>query len=99
MSDLFDFLSDSTEDTTTRFICFIGGQSMQRFGLAITTTSRFYGKNLITDLQGGRTAISGPDDLEEDGYLERAFKISEEEANELRTFLHQIVGLVTFTDE
>jgi len=99
MSDLFDFLSDSTEDTTTRFICFIGEQSMQRFDLAITTTNHFYGKKLITDLQGGRTAIIGPDDLEEDGYLERAFKISEEEANELRTFLHQIVGLVTFTDE
>lgn len=99
MSELFDFLSDSTEDTTTRFICFIGEQSMQRFDLAITTTNHFYGKKLITDLQGGRTAIIGPDDLEEDGYLERAFKISEEEANELRTFLHQIVGLVTFTDE
>lgn len=99
MTEAFDFLSDSIEETTTRFVCFIGEKSMHRFDLAITTTNRFYGKKLVTDLQGGRTAIIGPDDLEEEGYLERAYKMSEEEADELRAFLNEIVGVINFTDD
>lgn len=93
----FDFLSDTTEETSTRFICFIG-ESLKRFDLAITTTSQFYGKKLVTDLQLGKTAIIGPDDLEQEGYLEHVFKINEEEAEELTSFLSQIVGTVNFSD-
>ena len=94
----FDFLSDSTEETSTRFVCFIGEASMQRFDLAITTTNRFYGKKLVTDLQSGRTAIIGPDDLEEEGYLEHVFRLDEEAAEELEAFLVQIVGTINFSD-
>ncbi|MFD2671310.1 DUF3055 domain-containing protein [Marinicrinis sediminis] len=94
----FDFLSDSTEDTSTRFVCFVGEESLHRFDLAITTTNRFYGKKLVTDLQSGRTAIIGPDDLEEEGYLEHVYKIKEDEAEELAAFLVQIVGPINFTD-
>ena len=93
----FDFMSDTTEDTSTRFVTFIV-PSMKRFDLAITATSRFYGKKLIVDLQSGRTAIIGPDDLEEEGYLEHTFKITEEEASELAQFLYFVVGTVHFTD-
>ncbi|WP_179090175.1 DUF3055 domain-containing protein [Paenibacillus sp. FSL H8-0548] len=93
----FDFMSDLTEDTSTRFVTFIG-PSLKRFDLAITSTSRFYGKKLVTDLQFGKTAIIGPDDLEEEGYLEYAFKITEEEAAELAQFLYFVVGTVHFTD-
>lgn len=93
----FDFLSDTTEETSTRFICFIG-ESLKRFDLAITTTHQFYGKKLVTDLQMGKTAIIGPDDLEQEGYLEHVFKLNEEEANELTSFLYQIVGTVNFSD-
>ncbi|MFK7693676.1 DUF3055 domain-containing protein [Paenibacillus sp. HJGM_3] len=93
----FDFLYDHSEDTTTRFVSFVG-ESLQRFDLAITSTNRFYGKKLITDIQSGRTAIIGPDDLEEPGYLEYAYKLEEEQAEELRTFLVEVVGLVHFTD-
>ncbi len=93
----FDFLSDTTEETSTRFICFIG-ESLKRFDLAITTTRQFYGKKLVTDLQMGKTAIIGPDDLEEEGYLEHVFKLNEEEAAELTSFLSQIVGTVNFSD-
>lgn len=93
----FDFLYDHSEDTTTRFVCFVG-ETLQRFDLAITSTNRFYGKKLITDIQGGRTAIIGPDDLEEPGYLEHVYKLDEEQAEELRTFLVEIVGMVHFTD-
>jgi hypothetical protein len=92
-----DFLSDSTESTSTRFVTFIG-DSMKRFDLAVTMTNRFYGKKLVADLQSGRTAILGSDDLDEEGYLEHIFAISKEESNELRTFLYQVVGDPYFTD-
>lgn len=93
----YDFMSDTTEQTTTRFVTFIT-PGLKRFDLAITTTNRFYGKKLVTDLQNGITAIVGPDDLEEEGYLEYTFKLNEEEAGELAQFLYLIVGTVHFTD-
>lgn len=96
MSD-FDFLYDHQEETTTRFVCFVG-ETLHRFDLAIMTTTRFYGKKMVIDLQTGRSAVIGPDDLAEEGYLEYAYKISEEEAEELRTFLSQIIGSIHFTD-
>ena len=96
-ADEFDFLADSTEQTSTRFVCFIT-HSLKRFDLAVTTTNRFYGKKMVTDLQTGRTAIIGPDDLEEEGYLEYAYKLSGEEAEELKSFLEQVVGTVNFSD-
>lgn len=93
----FDFMSDTTEETSTRFVTFIA-PSLKRFDLAIMTTSRFYGKKLVTDLQSGRTAIIGPDDLEQEGYLEHTFTLTEEEAAELAQFLYFVVGTVNFTD-
>ncbi|MBJ6363839.1 DUF3055 domain-containing protein [Paenibacillus sp. GCM10012307] len=93
----YDFMSDKTEDTSTRFVTFIG-PSMKRYDLAITTTNSFYGKKLVTDLQAGKTAIIGPDDLEEEGYLENVFKLTEEEAQELEQFLTMVVGTVNFSD-
>lgn len=96
MSD-FDFLYDGKEETTTRFVCFVG-HSLRRFDLAITNTNRFYGKKLVTDMQSGRTAIIGPDDLEEEGYLEHVYQLNEEEAEELRNFLTEVVGIINFTD-
>lgn len=93
----FDYLYDTTEETTTRFVSFVG-PSIKRFDLAVTSSNRFYGKKLVADLQTGKTAIIGPDDLEEEGYLEHVFKLEEEEAEELKSFLAEIVGDVHFTD-
>ncbi|TVY07696.1 DUF3055 domain-containing protein [Paenibacillus cremeus] len=93
----FDFLYDGTEETKTRFVCVVG-ETLRRFDLAITTTNRFYGKKLVTDMQTGRTAVIGPDDLEAEGYLEHVFKLTEEEAEELCSFLEQVVGPVSFSD-
>ncbi|WP_028593020.1 DUF3055 domain-containing protein [Paenibacillus assamensis] len=92
-----DFLSDFTEQTSTRFVTFIG-ESMHRFDLAVTTTSRFYGKKLVTDLQSGLTAILGQDDLEEEGYLESFYRLEEDAAEDLRRFLALVVGEAHFTD-
>lgn len=94
----FDFLSDTTEQTAIRFVTFISEQSMNRFDLAIAMTNRFYGKLLVTDLQSCRSAIIGPDDLEEEGYLEHAFRLDEEKAQELKRFLLEVVGNITFSD-
>ncbi|WP_042461212.1 DUF3055 domain-containing protein [Neobacillus dielmonensis] len=83
------FLYDDKENTKTRFVSFVGEN--QRYDLAIVQSDRHYGKYLVLNMQGNRFAIIGPDDLEEEGYLEYAFQISEEEAEELKAFLHEIV--------
>jgi hypothetical protein len=93
-----DFLSDTTESTTTRFVCFISAE-LRRFDLAITTTNHFYGKKMVVDLQSGKMALIGPDDLSEPGYLEHAFKLTEEEAHEMRDFLESVVGTLSFSDD
>jgi len=93
----FDYLYDVREETTTRFVCILG-KTLRRFDLAIMTTNHFYGKIIVIDLQSGRSAIIGPDDLEEEGYLEYAYQLTEAEADELRTFLRDIVGPVKFSD-
>lgn len=96
-SQQLDFLSDSTESTSTRFVTFIG-PSLKRFDLAVTTTNHFYGKKLVTDLQFGRTAILAADDLEQEGYLERTFNLEQDEAKDLRQFLTLVLGDAHFTD-
>ncbi|WP_409271149.1 DUF3055 domain-containing protein [Neobacillus sp. SCS-31] len=83
------FLYDDTEASKTRFVSFVGENN--RFDLALIQTGRHYGKTLVLDMQGNRFAIIGEDDLKEEGYLEYAFQLSEEDAEELRSFLAEIV--------
>jgi Protein of unknown function (DUF3055) len=83
------FLYDDLVNTKTRFVSFMGEN--QRFDLAIIQSDRYYGKMLVLDIQGNRFAIIGHDDLDEEGYLEHAFKLSEEDAEELRSFLREMV--------
>ncbi|KHF41115.1 DUF3055 domain-containing protein [Halalkalibacter okhensis] len=88
MSERF-FLYDDIEETRTRFVSFMGEN--QRFDLAIIHSSRYYGKQLVLDVQSNRFAIIGSDDLDEPGYIEHAFNLTTEEAEELRSFLYEIV--------
>jgi hypothetical protein len=88
MTDLF-FLYDDIEESKTRFVSFVGKN--QRFDLAIIRTDRLYGKQLVLDLQGNRFAIIGYDDLQEEGYIEHAFQLNEEDAEELTSFLSEVV--------
>ncbi|SFB12637.1 MULTISPECIES: DUF3055 domain-containing protein [unclassified Bacillus (in: firmicutes)] len=83
------FLYDDTENTKTRFVSFVGEN--HRFDLAITQTDRHYGKALVLDMQGSRFAIIGPDDLQEEGYLEYAYQLNESDAEELRSFLMEMI--------
>ena len=88
MSERF-FLYDDTVETKTRFISFMGDN--QRFDLAIIQSDRYYGKQLVLDIQSNRFAIIGEDDLKEPGYIEHAYQLNEEDAEELRDFLFEIV--------
>lgn len=88
MSDRF-FLYDDTVNTKTRFVSFMGENA--RFDLAIVLSDRYYGKHIVLDIQGNRFAIIGPDDLKEEGYLEYAFQLNEEDAEELRSFLYELI--------
>lgn len=81
------FLYDETEDTRTRFVSFMGKST--RYDLAIMTSNKYYGKRIVMDIQKGKFAIIGTDDLEEPGYLEYAYDLSEAEAEELREFLYE----------
>ncbi|WP_257349558.1 DUF3055 domain-containing protein [Pseudalkalibacillus decolorationis] len=88
MSERF-YLYDDTEQTKTRFVSFMGEN--QRFDLVVIKTDRHFGKCLVLDIQSGRFAIIGSDDLEEPGYLEHAYNINEEDAQELCEFLEEEV--------
>lgn len=88
MADRF-YLYDESEQTKTRFVSFMGEN--QRFDIAIMSTTRYYGKQLVLDVQSNRFAIIGIDDLEEPGYIEHAFHLDEKDADELRSFLYEVV--------
>jgi hypothetical protein len=83
------YLYDDIENTKTRFVSFVGEN--QRFDLAIVQSDRHYGKSLVLDMQGSRFAIIGQDDLQEEGYLEYVFQLNEKDAEELRSYLHEII--------
>lgn len=83
------FLYDDIEQSRIRFVSFVG--TNERFDLAIIHTDRFYGKALVLDMQSHRYAIVGHDDLAEEGYIEDQFQLSEVDANELRSFLEEVV--------
>lgn len=85
-----DILYEDVETSNIKYISFIG-ESSNRFDLAIIVTDRFYGKILVIDIQSGKTAIIGKDDLEEEGYLEHIFNLSKEAANDLEEYLHHYV--------
>lgn len=93
----YDILSDTTEQTMTRYVTFIS-PNVHRFDLAIITTDRFYGKKIVMDMQTGRFGTLSYEDLEEEGVLENVFRISEEQAAELAQFLTLVLGPAHFSE-
>ena len=85
METTIDIMYDETEMTPTRFIGFVGEYG--RFDLAITSTTHFFGKTIVHCLQTGRTAILSAEEAEQADYIQSAFQISEQEADELSLFL------------
>lgn len=84
------FLYDDVEDTKTRFVSFAG--KTQRYDLAILQSGRFFGKVLVLDIQFGRFAIIGADDVEEEGYLEQVYNRSEVDTEDLREYLRELLS-------
>lgn len=89
MSDRF-FLHDEEEESSVRFVSFMGDND-ERFDLALVSTERYYGKQVVLDMRTQRFALLGGDDLEEQGLLEDAYQIDEETAEELRAFLLEAI--------
>ncbi|WP_252315288.1 DUF3055 domain-containing protein [Sinobaca sp. H24] len=89
MSDRF-FLHDEEEESSVRFVSFMGDND-ERFDLALVSTERYYGKQVVLDMRTQRFALLGVDDLEEQGLLEDAYQIDEETAEELRAFLLEAI--------
>lgn len=85
----YHFLYDVVEETKIRYVSFIGNEG--RFDLAFITTDHYFGKSVVLDIQKGKFAILGQDDLDEPGYLEETFGLREAEAEELRNFLNEII--------
>ncbi|QNG60582.1 DUF3055 domain-containing protein [Bacillus sp. PAMC26568] len=83
------YLYDDTVETKTRFVSFMGENN--RFDLAIVKSDRYYGKHLVLNLLSSRFAIIGEDDLNKPGYIEHAFDLDEEDAEELRDFLYEMI--------
>lgn len=63
----------------------------ERHDLALLYSDRHYGKTIVLDMQRNKFAIIGADDLNEPGYLEHAFSMTEEIAEELRSFLFELI--------
>ncbi|HET7627988.1 MAG TPA: DUF3055 domain-containing protein [Bacillales bacterium] len=89
MSEERFFFYDESEQTQTRYVGFMGETT--RFDIGILKTDHYYGKQIVFNIQNGRFAIIGEDDLNEPGYIERAFAISEAEAEELKSFLWELI--------
>lgn len=88
MSERF-FLYDDTVTTQTRFVSFMGEE--ERYDLALVISDRYYGKVLVLDILRNKFAIIGRDDLDEPGYLEYAYSLDEKGAEELRSFLYEVI--------
>ena len=80
-----DIMYDETELASTRFVGFVGDHG--RFDLAIITTNNFFGKKIVHCLQTGRSAILNAEEAEQADYIQSTFQVSEQEADELSSFL------------
>jgi len=87
LSDRF-FLYDETVNTRTRFVSW--ASDTNRFDIAILFSDRHFGKFFVMDVQTGRFSIIGPDNLEDEGYIQHAFNLDKEAGEDLRTFLLEL---------
>ncbi|RXK18094.1 DUF3055 domain-containing protein [Macrococcus sp. DPC7161] len=87
MIDLF--LYDDEENAKIRFVSFVGES---RHDLTLIQTDRHYGKTIVLNTQSNKFGIIGRDDLEEPGYIEYALGVSETDAEEIKSFLNDVIG-------
>ncbi|MFC7063986.1 SAV0927 family protein [Halobacillus seohaensis] len=75
-------LSDSEEQTNTRFISFTVGS--RRYEFAFMKANYFDQDTLVIDLMGNRNYLLNHDTLERKGHIEHVFHMNEMEADQLR---------------
>lgn len=83
------FLYDDT--VATKLVSLALWEKMSVMIQRYYTPRRHYGKTIVLDMQRNKFAIIGADDLNEPGYLEHAFSMTEEIAEELRSFLFELI--------
>ncbi|EIA4831927.1 DUF3055 domain-containing protein [Staphylococcus pseudintermedius] len=83
------FLYDDIEPSQIRFVGFVGEHN--RYDLVLIQTDRHYGKTLVLNTQTNKFGIIGTDDLEEEGYIAYILGVSEEEGDEIRAYLHEVI--------
>ncbi|EGQ3333788.1 DUF3055 domain-containing protein [Staphylococcus pseudintermedius] len=83
------FLYDDIEPSQIRFVGFVGEHS--RYDLVLIQTDRHYCKTLVLNTQTNKFGIIGTDDLEEEGYIAYILGVSEEEGDEIRAYLHEVI--------
>ncbi|HGH0783639.1 TPA: DUF3055 domain-containing protein [Staphylococcus pseudintermedius] len=83
------FLYDDIEPSQIRFVGFVGEHS--RYDLVLIQTDRHYGKTLVLNTQTNKFGIIGTDDLEEEGYIAYILGVSEEEGDEIRAYLYEVI--------
>lgn len=90
------FLYDDDENGSLRFVGIAGDHG--RYDLTVIHTTKFFGKTLVLNMQNNKFSIMGPDDLEEEGYVEYALGLSDVQADEVKDFLSQVLSPGWFSE-
>ncbi|RWZ54890.1 DUF3055 domain-containing protein [Halobacillus fulvus] len=82
-------LEDITQETSTRFVSFTAGS--HRFELALIKADYFPNQTMVLNLDKNRQALLDRELIHRDGHLEHLFQLSAMEAEELRSFLPDLL--------
>ena len=97
MSD-YDFLYDHQEETTTRFVCFVGN-ALHRFDLAIMTTYPLLSAKSWSSICNRDAALLLVQMIWPKKDIWSMFlKLMRNKRKNLNEFLSQIIGSIHFTD-
>lgn len=86
---MFERLYDASEQANIQFVGYASDRARYDFG--IVYTSAFFGKPLIICMQTNRSSLLDYDDLDNVLYLQRAFHLAPAEADEVSSFLKQLL--------
>lgn len=93
--ELFDKLYDENEQVKVRFAGFATDDT--RYDVGIVYTNMFFGKPLVICMQTGRSALLGPNDIDDLSHLQKIFRIeTSEQAADLAEFFRDSLPAVPF---
>lgn len=94
---MFDRLYDTAEQANVQFVGFATERTRYDFGIVYTTA--FFGKPMVICMQSNRSSLLDYDDLDNIAYLQRSFHLSAAEAEEVSSFLKQLIPTMPVKDE